>query len=184
MDFDNQDIDLKEINIHPSWFHYISQFFFAFVFFAVTIVMYIKEVNLWPYVAGSFGIIILLRILLQRISFTYNITKDCVRSRKGLIARDESEIRITDIREVRVFQSIGQRIFGIGNIYFASAGTGGVEVSFEGVGNPHEIKDCVNEVRSSPGILNKKRCPQCGEFIWIKAKVCPHCNYKFEGEGG
>jgi len=182
MDVEYQDMDLLGKTIHPSWLNYIGQYFFASIFFAVTVVMYVKEITLWPIVAVSLGIIVFLSVIFKRASLAYTITKNSVRSRNGLIARDESEIRIIDVREVGVFQSIGQRVLGIGNVSFASAGTGGVEVVFEGINKPHKIKDFVNKLRNSPEALDKKRCPQCGEFIWINAKICPHCKYKFEDE--
>jgi uncharacterized membrane protein YdbT with pleckstrin-like domain len=175
-----EDINSFEKSIHPSWLNYMGQCFFSLIFLAVAIVMYIKEIEIWPIAAIAIGIIVLIRIVFQRISLTYTITKDSICSINGLIARNENEIRIKDIREVGVSQSIGQRILGIGNVYFASAGTGGVEVTFEGIGNPHGVKDRVNEIRNAPEASDKKRCPQCGEFIWIKAIVCPHCKYKFE----
>lgn len=182
MNVEYQDINLLEKTLHPSWLNYLSQYFFSLIFFAAAVLMYVKEIELWPIVAAVLGFLVLLRILINRISFTYIITKDNVRSINGLIARNESEVRIADIREIRVFQSIGQRLLGVGDLSFASAGTGGVEVIFEGIRNPHTIKDYVNKIRNSPGTGDKKRCPQCGEFIWINAKICPHCNYKFENE--
>jgi uncharacterized membrane protein YdbT with pleckstrin-like domain len=182
MSLEDQDIDLAGISLHPSWLNYIGQFFFSFIFIAVAAVMFILEIKLWPFVAVALAVVMLVRIAFRRLSFTFTVTKDSVRSRNGLIARDESEIRITDIREVGVSQSIGQRLFGIGSVYFASAGTGNVEVTFEGVSAPHDIKDYVNNIRKSPKAFDKKRCQRCGEFIWINAKVCPHCKNTFEEE--
>lgn len=182
MDVEDQDKDLSGASFHPSWLNYIGQFFFSLIFFATAIVMYIKEIKLWPIVAAALGVVILIRVFFKRLSFTYTVTKDCVRSRNGLIARNESEIRITDIREVGVTQSIGQRIFGVGSVYFASADTGDVEVTFDGVSDPHEVRNYVNKIRNSPEAYDKKRCLQCGEFIWINAKVCPHCSYQFGDE--
>ena len=182
MNVENQDKNLLEKTLHPSWLNYLSQYFFSLIFFTAAVVMYIKEIELWPIAAAVLGLAVILRILINRVSFTYIITKNNVRSINGLIARNESEVRVPDIREIRVSQSIVQRLLGIGNLSFASAGTGGVEVTFEGISNPHEIKDCVNKIRNSPDTGDKKRCPQCGEFIWIKAKICPHCKYEFYNE--
>jgi uncharacterized membrane protein YdbT with pleckstrin-like domain len=180
MEIDDQDIELVGKSFHPSWLDYVGQFFWAFVFIVVAIIMFIKGIKWLPLVAVVLGLLILVRIAFRRLSFTYTITRDCVRFKHGLIARNENEIRITDIREVGVTQSLGQRIFGIGSVYFASAGTAEVEVTFEGVKNPHEIRNYVNDIRKSPKAFDRKRCLQCGEFIWINAKVCPHCNYTFE----
>lgn len=182
MSLEDKDMDLMGVSLHPSWLNYIGQFFFSFIFIGAAAVMFIIEIKFWPFVAIALAFVILIRITFRRLSLTFTVSKDSVRSRNGLIARDESEIRITDIREVGVSQSIGQRLFGIGCVYFASAGTGDVEVTFEGVRNPHEIKDYVNNIRNSPNAFDKKRCQQCGEFIWVNAKICPYCKNAFEEE--
>lgn len=179
MEIEDDDIDINGKSFHPSWFNYVGQFFLAFIFFVVAIVMYIKDIKVWPLVAIVLGFVIVVRALFRRLSFTYTITKDCVRFKNGLIARNENEIRITDIREVGVTQSIGQRIFGIGSVFFASSATADIEITFEGVSNPHGIRSYVDDIRKSPKAFDKKRCLQCGEFIWINARVCPHCNYTF-----
>jgi uncharacterized membrane protein YdbT with pleckstrin-like domain len=179
MNTEYQDIDLSGKNIHPSYLNYISSYFFALIFFAAAVVMYIKEITLWPIIATSIGIIVFLRVIFKRASLSYIVTRNSIRSKNGLIAKDESEIRVVDVREVGISQSIIQRLLGIGNVSFASAGTAGVEVTFEGISKPHKVKDFVNELRNSPEALDKKRCPQCGEFIWINAKICPHCQHKF-----
>ena len=74
-----------------------------------------------------------------------------MRLKKGILSRKEREIRISDIREVGVKQSVLQRIFSLGSISFSSASTGGIEVVFEGVKNPMGIKKQVNEIRDYIG---------------------------------
>jgi len=174
-------VDEKEVKIyHPSWLNYTAHFFFFIVFIVGTIVLYKYQYSPFGLILLLVAFIILLKAVFGRISYTYTVTSKNVRSRVGIIAKNENEVKISDIREIGIRQSIGQRIFGIGDVYFASAGTGGVEVLFEGVKNPATIRDDVNEMRELVGKEEKKRCPQCGEFIWINATVCPHCNYKFE----
>ena len=167
---------------HPSWLNYFGLFFLIVISIVIAVMFFINELQVWSYFFIFVAIIILLRAVFSRLTYTYTVTTSSVRSRIGIIAKHESEIRMSDIREIGIEQSIGQRVFGIGDVYFASAGTGGVEVVFEGVRAPSEIRDRVNEKRDSSETDEKKRCPQCGELIWIEARVCPHCNYQFEGK--
>jgi len=130
------------------------------------------------------ALIILIHAVLRRLSQKLTITSDAVISRTGIGGRSEKEIRISDIREIEVRQSAGQRIFGLGNVLFASAATSGIEITFEGVKNPTGVKNKVNALRDALPVADKKRCPQCGEFIWKEAKVCPHCQLTFTTEKG
>jgi uncharacterized membrane protein YdbT with pleckstrin-like domain len=165
---------------HPSWRSYFGQYSWSIISIIIAVAFYIYNPRVWSYFFIFITFLILIRAALMRISYTYTITSKSVRSRIGIIARDESEIRMADIREVGVRQSISQRIFRVGDVYFASAGTAEVEVIFEGIASPAAIRNIINELRDSSETTDKKRCPQCGEFIWINARVCPHCNYKFE----
>lgn len=165
---------------HPSWFNYFGLFFLCVISIAITVILFLFNFQVWSYFFIFVTVLIFLSVVFSRLTYTYTVTSNSIRCRIGIITREESEIRMNDIREVGVRQGVGQRIFGIGDVYFASAGTNGVEVIFEGVRAPTTIRDEVNELRDSIETSDKKRCPQCGEFIWIEAKVCPHCNYEFE----
>jgi len=109
---------------HPSWLNYFKHFFWSIIFIIVAVICFTNEVPIVGLLLISITIIILLGAILERLSRTYTITTDIVRSKAGIIARKENEIRIIDIRETGVRQSICQRIFGIGHVFFASAATG------------------------------------------------------------
>ena len=49
------------------------------------------------------------------------------------------------IQNIEVSQSLLERIFGIGNIGFDTAGTDKVEVKFYGIKNPYEIEKIIRE---------------------------------------
>jgi membrane protein YdbS with pleckstrin-like domain len=168
--------------IHPSWLSYFGHYFWSIISIFIAVAFYMYNPRIWSYFFIFVTLVIFIHAVFMRLTYTYTVTNSSVRCRIGIIARDESEIRMKDIREVGVRQSIGQRIFRIGDVYFASAGTAEVEVIFEGVRAPTKIRNIVNEIRDSTPTADKKRCPQCGEFIWINARVCPHCNYRFEGK--
>ncbi|MEK7796111.1 MAG: PH domain-containing protein, partial [Pseudomonadota bacterium] len=52
-------------------------------------------------------------------------------------------IRVQDLRNVNVRQTIWQRLFGVGDVEFSSAGGTGIEVTFYGVTDPLDVKDRV-----------------------------------------
>ncbi len=181
----NRKRDSEIIVMHPSWLNYSGHVFLLMIFVAGAVVCFLNErevLTVVGYVLVLIAFIILIHAVVRRLSRKFTITSDGVSSRVGIGGRSEKEIRISDIRQVEVRQSVGQRIFGLGNVLFASAATGGVEVIFEGVRNPTGVKNKVNDLRDALAVADKKRCPQCGEFIWKEAKVCPHCHLTFASE--
>ena len=181
----NRKGDTQVTVLHPSWLNYSGHFFLIIVFVAGAVVCFLKGgevLTVVGYVLVLVALIILIHAVLRRLSHKFTITSDAVASRTGIGARTEKEIRISDIRQVEVRQSVGQRIFGLGNVLFASAATSGIEITFEGVRNPTSVKQKVNGLRDASAVAGKKRCPQCGEFIWKEAKVCPHCHLTFTTE--
>ena len=94
-------------------------------------------------IATSFGIIFVLLCLVivyQHYSWRFTVDDLNIESRKGIIARNVNSIRIMDVRNVIVRQSIIQRLLGIGNVEFSSAGGADVEVVFFGVIDPMKVK--------------------------------------------
>ncbi len=75
--------------------------------------------------------------------WTFTIRGDAIESCKGILGRDVQSIRVQDLRNVNVRQSIWQRLLGVGDVEFSSAGGAGVEVTFYGVTNPLGVKDRV-----------------------------------------
>jgi len=155
---------------NSSWFYYIGQFFLSIIFLILVSVFFNKEFLVPGYFLLEFigslfsvpgysileyigyflifaAVITLLNAVLKKFSHAFTITPNVVRSKTGIFSIKEKEIRISNIREVVVKQSIFQRIFGIGSVFFSSAGKGGIKVVFEGVENPMAIKKQVNEIR-------------------------------------
>jgi len=178
----NQSRDSEITVLRPSWLSYFGHFFLVVLLVAGAVACFLNGGQVLTVVGGVLTLIasiVLLRALLGRLSHKFTITPETVGSRVGIVARHENEIRISDIREIGVRQGGLQRIFGIGSILFASAATGGIEVRFEGIRDPASLKNRVTDLRKSPVVADKKRCPQCGEFIWKGAKMCPHCHLTF-----
>ncbi len=79
-------------------------------------------------------------VALRRYSWRYTIDNETIESRQGVIARNVQSIRIQDLRNVNVHQSLIQRLLRVGNVEFSSAGGSGIEVVFYGVSEPMTVK--------------------------------------------
>jgi membrane protein YdbS with pleckstrin-like domain len=86
-------------------------------------------------------------LLYRHYSWIYNISGEQIESRHGIIARDMKTVRLQDLRNVNVKQSFFQRIFGIGDLEFSSAGGSGVEVAFYGILKPMDLQKDVQLAR-------------------------------------
>jgi len=85
-------------------------------------------------------LIFALTIVYRRYSWEFTITTEMVESTNGIIARDIKTIRVKDVRNINLKQSVFQRMFGIGDLEFSSAGGAGIEVTFKGIISPMAIK--------------------------------------------
>jgi len=86
---------------------------------------------------------LLVVVFYRHYAWTYTIRKGSIESRRGIIGRDVQSIRVEDLRNVNVHQSIVQRLFKVGDVEFSSAGGAGVEVTFRGVPDPLAVKALV-----------------------------------------
>lgn len=91
--------------------------------------------------------VIALSILYRRYSWKFTITTELIESRHGIIARDVESIRVKDLRNINLRQSLFQRIFGVGDLEFSSAGGAGIEVMFHGITNAMKIKQQVQAMQ-------------------------------------
>jgi uncharacterized membrane protein YdbT with pleckstrin-like domain len=79
-------------------------------------------------------------VIYRRYSWAYTIGNETIESREGVIARKVKSIRVQDLRNINVNQSLWQRLMGVGDVEFSSAGGSGIEVTFRGVNDPLQIK--------------------------------------------
>lgn len=102
--------------------------------------------------AGGAAVILFLVVLYRHFCWTFTVSEDLVESQRGIIGRDVASTRIRDLRNVNVRQSLFQRIFGVGDVEFSSAGGAGIEVCFHGVKRPMEVKRLVQQLQDAMGV--------------------------------
>lgn len=66
---------------------------------------------------------------------------------RGILDRQTSEVRHSDVRNVRVGQSFVQRMFRVGTIEISSAGQADVEIAVKGIADPQSIAKLIREQR-------------------------------------
>jgi uncharacterized membrane protein YdbT with pleckstrin-like domain len=83
----------------------------------------------------------------RRYSWHYTIDNETIESRQGLIARKVQSIRVQDLRNINVRQNLIQRLLGVGDVEFSSAGGSGIEVAFLGVRDPMAVKALAQRIQ-------------------------------------
>jgi len=142
----------------PAWRNQWLAITVAVVLFLLSILMLIglaatEEVGdasiLWflPVVLQALVLVLVLTILYRRYSWKFSVSSETIESHHGIIARSIRSIRVKDLRNVNLKQSLFQRIFGIGNLEFSSAGGAGIEVTFYGITHPMEVKQRVQALQ-------------------------------------
>ncbi|MFH2203868.1 MAG: PH domain-containing protein [Elusimicrobiota bacterium] len=89
-------------------------------------------------------------VAILRLGSSYLLTNHRAITRRGLLARRLDEVEICDIRNITLEQTFFQRLIGIGDVGLSSAGGDGIEVCFDGVGNPDLVKEHVRGARRTP----------------------------------
>ncbi len=64
----------------------------------------------------------------------------------GLVQRT-TNVRFSDVRSAETFQTLFERLLGVGDVEVGTAATGGVEVVFEGIASPHEVQAMIQRER-------------------------------------
>ena len=97
--------------------------------------------------AYGLGLIILLFWWLKSCGTTLILTDERTTLRKGILSKHTTEVYHNNVRNVQVSQGILQRMFGVGTVGIASAGTGGLEIIATGMANPAKIKEIIDTYR-------------------------------------
>lgn len=88
--------------------------------------------------------LVLVTVIVYRYHvWSFTIRGGTIESCRGIIGRDVHSIRVQDLRNVNVRQTVWQRLLGVGDVEFSSAGGAGVEVTFYGVTDPLGVKNRV-----------------------------------------
>ena len=92
------------------------------------------------------GIPILLALFWSRYSLKYKLTNKKIISTTGLIIKNESEVRLSNIRGIQIKRNLLDVLSGTGTIQIGTAATAGVEVSIYHITNPKNLQNKLNNL--------------------------------------
>ncbi len=84
---------------------------------------------------------------LQTRFTTLKITNRRTVLRRGLLARETSEVRHRDVRNLQVNQTTLERLLGVGDVAISSAGQDELEISVQGIPNPEKVASIVRDMQ-------------------------------------
>ena len=99
--------------------------------------------------AFGIGLVILLGWWWKNQNTTLIITDKRTILKQGILSRSTNEVMHEHIRNIQITQSMMERVFDIGTIKIASAGTGDIEIAVSGIPAPNRIKDIIDHYRLS-----------------------------------
>lgn len=86
------------------------------------------------------------RILGMPLSFTrYALSEDRLFLRRGFLNVHQDEIVLYRVRDLRVSQTLWQRIFGVGTVTVISTDKSIPELALKNIRQPNEVKELVHE---------------------------------------
>lgn len=85
----------------------------------------------------------ILAIAYGRLSNRFFVNTETIAVEQGIIARTRNEISISHVRTVDVKQGLIDRIINVGEIEFSTAGTSGVDVSWQGIPGPAQAQNVI-----------------------------------------
>ena len=93
------------------------------------------------------GVIIFLVWWLKCIGTKLTVTNERTSLRRGVLSKSLVEVWHRDVRNVQLYQTFGQRVFGVGQLGISSAGQGGVEIEVSGIPDPDKVKQLIDDRR-------------------------------------
>jgi uncharacterized membrane protein YdbT with pleckstrin-like domain len=93
-------------------------------------------------VLSIIGLVLTLTIgWIRRVTTVYRITNRRIQIKRGIVSRNERSANVDRVQNVNVRQSVGQRILGIGDVDWDTAGTDAPEsdFTFRGIDDPSAL---------------------------------------------
>jgi uncharacterized membrane protein YdbT with pleckstrin-like domain len=77
------------------------------------------------------------------------LTDERTTLRKGILSKNINEVYHADVRNVKVSQSLSDRMFKVGVIGISTAGQADVEILVGGIPNPEKAKSIIDQKRKA-----------------------------------
>ena len=132
----------------PSWRALISFYLLGLgVAIAVLVVLGFLADNMGTAVVITVVIAGLTLVIgyLRRVSTKYLITSQRLRISRGILRKNVQETRLERVQNVNYQQGVLDRMLGVGNVDFDTAGTDDSEFRFEWVNGPEKVVRAVDQ---------------------------------------
>lgn len=80
---------------------------------------------------------------------TLSVTSKRTILRTGIIAKNTTEVRHDDVRNLQINQDIFERLFGVGDIAISSAGQDDLEIHVLGIPQPTEVAQLIRDLQDN-----------------------------------
>ena len=98
------------------------------------------------------------RILGMPLSFTrYALSEDRLFLRRGFLNVHQDEIVLYRVRDLRVSQTLWQRVFGVGTVTVISTDKSIPELALKNVRQPNEVKELIHEYVEKMKVARRMR---------------------------
>ena len=131
--------------IRPSMKQITAGYILALVVIIAAVVAYAWYLNpdKYPWWLPAISAIVLLlpiRAHIRRQAVKITITGDKMRYDVGLLSKTTRNIQLSKVQDVRVDQSLGQRMLGVGNVSIETSGEAS-RLTVANIDNPHAVAD-------------------------------------------
>lgn len=90
-------------------------------------------------------LITILILSLKYFSTTLKVTEDSTTLKQGLLSRTTNNVYHHSVGNIRISQSLIERILNVGTLEIASAGTSGYEIKVSGIPDPKNIRTLIEQ---------------------------------------
>ena len=143
------------LEARPSWWNYIvdivTTWFVGLILFIIALGVVLPEHDEYSYIFFLAILFIyispVLKAILARKNTVLRVYDNKVVLEIGIFSKHIKEVTIKDIRMLDLQQKLWQRIFNIGNIAVATAGTSGYEMVITGIKDPKYVISKINEIK-------------------------------------
>lgn len=149
--------------LHPAWRNYLFRWFLVLLFAVLAYsvnslittfvppewltIAYQKVPRLNHFVEGTVWLLVIYHffyIFKEIYTNTYTVTRDGLKHKTGIVARDAHSIKYRDIRGVNLRQDVFDRLLGVGTLEFHTAGSDEAEVMFARIAHPAYLRDMID----------------------------------------
>ncbi len=128
----------------PSHISELKLYFWSVVIIiaGIALIWFLPSLPFWAFlIPFAIAALCILCARLRISSTHYKLTTERFFMRTGIIAQDEEEIELYRIQDVKLNQSIFQRIVGIGDVTIISSDKTTPELHIKGIHRPNSVKE-------------------------------------------